>query len=106
MVHKNNPFKGTWKIIWMELWAQEYINMEVSAHVTINNQGKGEFQFGLVQGNFKVDFGQTYFDSEWVGCDEMDDVSGEIYATFEEEELRGSISFHKGDESEFRAVKK
>ncbi len=36
----------------------------------------------------------------------MDKVQGEIRAEIEEGELRGTVEFWNGDESDFRAVKK
>jgi hypothetical protein len=44
------PFIGKWSIIEMEVWDQEYVNMEVPGHFTFKKEGMGHFQFGLVQG--------------------------------------------------------
>ena len=44
---------GTWHIYEMELWDEDYFNMEVQAYIKINSQGLGYFQFGLVSG--KID---------------------------------------------------
>ena len=46
------------------------------------------------------------FDCDWGGNDECDEAFEDIHAAIEEGELRGEISFHNGDESEFRAVRK
>jgi hypothetical protein len=27
--------KGTWKIIWMEMWDQEFVDLEVPGHMTL-----------------------------------------------------------------------
>ncbi len=105
MTNKNNLFKGRWKIIWMELWDQEYVNLCKGGHITIDEKGNGEFQFGTVDGSFQIALGQTYFNSEWDGCAEIDEASGDIYGTLEGEELHGDISFYRGDESEYRAVR-
>ncbi len=105
MTNKNNLFKGRWKIIWMEQWDQEYVNLCKGGHITIDEKGNGEFQFGTVDGSFQIALGQTYFNSEWDGSAEMDEASGDIYGTLEGEELYGDISFYRGDESEYRAVR-
>ncbi len=105
MTNKNNPFKGRWKITWIEEWDQEFVNLCGQGHITIDEKGNGEFRFGAVQGGFQIALGQTYFNSEWDGCDEMDEASGDIYGTLEGEELQGNISFYRGDESEYRAVR-
>jgi hypothetical protein len=34
----------------MEMWDEDYFNMEVQAYVRIDSEGLGEFQFGLVSG--------------------------------------------------------
>ena len=36
-----NPIRGTWHIYEMEMWDEDYFNMEVQAYVNIesNNQG-------------------------------------------------------------------
>jgi hypothetical protein len=34
----------------MELWDEDYFNMEVQAYIQIKSNGIGEFQFGLVSG--------------------------------------------------------
>ena len=41
-------FTGTWKIYEMEMWDEDYFNMEVQAYIYINENGGGDFQFGLI----------------------------------------------------------
>jgi hypothetical protein len=102
----SNSLKGTWKIVWMEQWDQDYIDMVVPGHITFEAEGRGHFQFGCAEGSFDWPDGDSYFDSRWEGCDEMDEARGEIYAEIENGELRGTVEFDNGDESGFRAVKK
>ena len=40
-------YKGTWHIYEMELWGEDYFNMEVQAYVTIEDAGLGHFQFEI-----------------------------------------------------------
>ena len=96
---------GHWKIIWMEQWDQDFVDMDVPGHITIGDDGACHFQFGLVQGGFHIEPEDAYFDCDWGGSDECDEAFGDIHAAIEEGELRGEISFHCGDESEFRAVR-
>lgn len=84
MKTKIKPFIGKWSIVEMEKWDQDYVNMEVPGHFTINKDGTGEFQFGLVQG-------------------EMDPACGRGWAVIENGELRGRIFIHLGDDAEFLA---
>ncbi|AKB61181.1 hypothetical protein MSMAP_1196 [Methanosarcina mazei SarPi] len=45
---KNMDFTGTWHIYEMELWDEDYFNMDVQAYITIEQDNMGHFQFGLV----------------------------------------------------------
>lgn len=100
---------GRWRIVWMEEWDQEYVDLVEPGYVHINNQGNGEFQFGVVTGYFHANPEKTYFDSKWEGSQECDEACGEIDGTIDEEgqedTLCGTISFWEGDESEYRAIR-
>jgi len=41
---------GQWRIVEMEVWDREYIDMEVTGYFTFHKNGSEHFQFGLVQG--------------------------------------------------------
>jgi hypothetical protein len=103
------PFLGTWSIIEMEAWDQEYVNMEVPGHFTIKKDSTGNFQFGLVQGEMdcRVETGDRGLRIEfsWEGQDEMDPASGRGWAVIENGELSGRIFIHMGEDSAFRARK-
>ena len=49
---KRNPYIGKWRIIEMEMWDQEYIDMETDGHFLFEKDDLGSFQFGLVQGHY------------------------------------------------------
>jgi hypothetical protein len=102
-------FVGTWRIVWMSEWDQDFVNMEVPGHVTFDANQTGHFQFGLVQqgcmfcklnpqNNKRIDF-------TWQGSDEADEASGRGHAEIVVGKLQGHIEFHRGDDSAFRAVK-
>jgi uncharacterized protein YndB with AHSA1/START domain len=102
-----NPFVGTWSIVEMEAWDQEYVNMETPGHFTFKRDGTGHFQFGLVQGEMDCRI-ETVDNTEriefsWEGQEEMDPASGRGWAVIENKELHGRIFFHLGDDSSFRA---
>ncbi|MFZ4629418.1 MAG: hypothetical protein ACOYNR_13905 [Blastocatellia bacterium] len=42
------PFAGKWHIVEMEVWDQDYVEMEVPGFIRIGSDGTGRFQFGLV----------------------------------------------------------
>lgn len=106
MKAKLKPFIGTWSIVEMEVWDQEYVNMEVPGNFTFNKDGTGHFQFGLVQGQMdcriEEDVGRERIEFSWEGQDELDPVCGRGWAVIENKELHGRIFIHLGDDSAFR----
>jgi hypothetical protein len=101
------PFIGKWSIVEMEAWDQEYVNMEVPGHFTFDRNGTGHFQFGLVRGDMDCRI-ETAIDLEriefsWEGQEELDSTAGRGWAIIENNELRGRIFFHQGDDSVFYA---
>jgi hypothetical protein len=109
METKGKPFIGTWFIVEMEAWDQEYVNMEVQGHFTFEKDGTGRFQFGLVRGEMDCHMetvgGRERIEFSWEGQDELDPVSGRGWAVIEDEELHGRIFIHQGDDSAFRAMR-
>jgi hypothetical protein len=100
-----NPFKGRWKIVWMEMWDQDFVDEEVPGHVTLGNKGRGEFQFGHVCGSFAWSTKDDRVDSLWEGNDEMDPTHGDIHCEIKKGALYGTVGFFSGDRSAFRAVR-
>jgi hypothetical protein len=103
-------YEGIWQITQMDMWDEEYINMEVQAFIQIGPNGCGNFQFGLVSGDMDgeiVKTGNTVrFDFTWEGNDENDPASGSGWLKLSEpEKLKGRIKFHHGDMSEFVAIR-
>ena len=102
-------FAGTWHIQSMELWDEDYFNMEVQAYITIEPNYLGSFQFGLVSGALDGSIsgkeGQETFHFSWEGNDENDPAFGSGWCQLNEHKtLEGEIKFHMGDSSEFQAV--
>lgn len=101
-------FEGTWHITEMEMWDEDYLNMEQQAYITINKQGTGNFQFGLVCGRLDgeiVEDGQTErLEFTWEGNDESDHAFGSGWLKAKSKNrLTGRIAFHEGDRSMFIA---
>ncbi len=71
---------GNWRITGMEVWDEDYFDMEVPAHITIREDRTGEFQFGLVQGDLDgrvdLDNGAMRLEFSWSGFDENDPREG------------------------------
>ena len=104
-------FVGNWHIYEMEMWSEDYFNMEVQAYIEIDDKNQGEFQFGLVTGGLD---GRVTDDVEglkrleftWSGSDELDPVSGIGWVRVKEPNiLEGELRIHQGDRSKFLAKK-
>lgn len=101
-------FAGTWHITDMELWDEDYLNMEEQAYITVDKRGTGEFQFGLVcgslDGEIVKDDDTERFEFTWEGNDESDSASGSGWLRVQSANtLKGRIAFHGGDRSMFTA---
>ena len=104
----HHPFVGTWHICEMEMWEEDYFNMETQAYVNIQADNLGDFQFGLVtgclDGYLEQENSQERFAFTWEGQDEMDEVSGCGWIKLSDKnEVEGVISLHGRDRSRFKA---
>lgn len=101
-------YTGTWHMTEMEMWDEEYFNMEVQAYIRVGSDGLGYFQFGLVSGQIDGELtsyqGQERFEFTWDGSDELDPVSGSGWLQLvDKNSLEGRIKLHLGDSSFFNA---
>ena len=105
----SNPYLGTWRIIEMEQWDQDYIDLVVPGYIAFREDNLGEFQFGTVHA--EIDYriepspGTERLEFSWEGEDEMDPVSGRGWAMIRDGQLQGTLYFHEGDASGFVAQK-
>jgi hypothetical protein len=105
----DHKFVGLWHIYEMEMWDEDYFNMETQAYVEIDSNS-GEFQFGLVSGSIdgylETVGNRDRFTFTWEGQDEMDEASGSGWMELAgKNEVSGLIDFHMGDRSTFKAKK-
>jgi hypothetical protein len=101
-------FTGTWHIYEMEMWDEDYFNMEVQAYIKINPNNIGYFQFGLVCGQIDGKIvcypDGDRFEFTFEGEDEGDPVSGFGWIKFKEKDaVEGEFRLHLGDDSTFSA---
>jgi hypothetical protein len=104
-----NPFYGRWRIIEMENWDQDYVDMEVPGYIEFEKTDGGRFQFGLVHGvmdcRFELSADRPVVRFSWQGNDEMDEASGRGWARIDAKgRLKGRIFIHEGDDSAFTAT--
>lgn len=102
---------GSWRIVKMSEWEQDYCDEEGPAFIRITSGGGGEFRFGLVSGDIDGGFKKTcdgvIFDFTWEGTDELDEASGDGWArAVGSGKAEGEIRFHRGDSSKFWASKR
>jgi hypothetical protein len=100
----SNPYMGTWRIVEMEQWDQDYIDLVVPGYIAFREDNLGEFQFGTVHGDidYRIEPYQetARLEFSWEGEDEMDPVSGRGWAMIQDGQLQGRLSLHAGDASE------
>ena len=98
---------GRWRIVAMEQWDQDYVDMDSPGHITFMQGGTGQLHFGCVEleldWRFEADTGRLEF--TFSGFDEGDEVTGHGWAKAEGTRLTGRLIFHEGDESGFEAAK-
>ena len=95
---QKNPYIGKWRIIEMDMWDQDFIDMETEGHFLFEKDDLGSFQFGLVQGqiDYKIEkIGEIErLEFSWEGQDENDAASGRGWAVIKNDHLEGRIYFH------------
>ena len=106
---KRNPYLGKWRITEMEVWDQEFVDMETVGHFLFEKDELGFFQFGLVQGQIDYSIERIgeveRLEFSWEGQDENDDALGRGWAAIKDDYLEGRFYFHLGDSSWFKAKK-
>jgi hypothetical protein len=105
-VHLN----GRWRIMEMDLWDQEAIDLVAPGFIEFGDDGTGEFGFIAVRGWMDCRPGErggrASVEFSWQGDDEGDEVSGRGWAVLADDgSLQGHLYFHLGDDSGFRAVR-
>lgn len=100
---------GTWRIVDMQLWDADALDLLGPAFLEFSSEGHGEFQFVAVHGFMDVRFeehdGRPRAEFSWEGDDEGDQRSGRGWAALAEDgSLVGCVFFHMGDDASFSAV--
>lgn len=100
---------GRWRIVDMELWDQDAVDLVAPGFIEFEPESTGSFGFIAVQAG--MDWrqaprgGRPGVEFTWEGFDDSDPVSGRGWATLEPDgSLRGHLYFHLGDDSGFHAA--
>ena len=100
-------FQGSWRILAMQLWDRDYLDLEVPAHLTIDGHRSGSFQFGTVRG--WIDYrlgereGKPAVEFSWEGVSDADQSCGRGWALIDGDAMQGRLFLHHGDDSAFTA---
>jgi len=101
---------GRWRIVEMELWDADAIDLLGPGFIEFDKDLSGRFRFIAVQGWMDCREGErdgrACVEFTWEGNDESDPASGRGWAALADNgSLEGRIFFHFGDDSSFRAVR-
>jgi hypothetical protein len=100
---------GRWRIVEMDQWDQDAIDLVEPGFIELTRDGAGEFGFIAVRGEMDCRWserdGRPLVEFTWEGNDEMDPASGRGWAVLAEDgTLTGHLFFHLGEDSGFRAT--
>lgn len=94
---------GRWRIIEIEGWDADYIDMLGPGHIQFDPDG-GQIEFGAVQIALGCWYGHAGVTFSFHGSDEGTEVSGDGDAEIEDDgTLQGEIRFRNGDDMPFIA---
>ncbi|HEY5854964.1 MAG TPA: hypothetical protein VIW24_13135 [Aldersonia sp.] len=99
---------GRWRIVELDLWDLDAINLVEPGFIEFAADGTGQFGFIVVRGRMDCRTierrGRSGSEFTWDGDDESDQVSGRGWAILTDDAtLEGHLFIHFGDDSGFRA---
>ncbi|WP_352983001.1 hypothetical protein [Mesorhizobium sp. M1338] len=79
-------FAGRWRIVEMDVWDNDFLDLVAEAHLTFKGLADGEIAFGALKGFLDVRYGtrdgSACAELSWEGHDENDSASGRGWAVF------------------------
>jgi hypothetical protein len=103
-------FRGDWRIVEMDEWDNDYLDLIEPAHITFGGDNDGSFVFGAVKGWLDVRYGArdgaACAEFSWEGFNDADPASGRGWAALGTAgRLVGDIFIHNSDNSGFVALR-
>ena len=93
-MNKAATLKGKWRIVEMELWDKDFLDMMDPAYIAFDGKAGGEFAFGCVTGSLHCRKATSGVEFTWKGNDEMDEASGAGWVKLQKDgSLIGEIRF-------------
>ena len=90
---------GKGRILEADLWDRDYPDLVEAAHITFEDNGRGEFAFVCVQGDLDCEYSRRIIFFTWQGFDEMDEVNRDGSAELDEDGNRNSLSSRRRSNS-------
>jgi len=95
---------GRWRIVEADIWDRDYLDLCGPAAILIGADGRGEIAFGAMQATLDVEYGSTSIAFTWMGCDEMDEFSGEGNAELlDDGSMEIEFEYDNGDDAVLKA---
>ncbi|MDO5745642.1 MAG: hypothetical protein Q4P23_14400 [Micrococcaceae bacterium] len=99
---------GRWRIVEMDVWDREALDLVGPAFIEFTGDGDGEFLFVAVSGWLDCRpaerEGRPGVEFSWDGDDEGQRTNGRGWAAWSEDQsIHGHIFIHQGDDSAFLA---
>jgi hypothetical protein len=99
-------FAGRWRIVEMDVWDNDFLDLVEEAHITFRGGSDGEIAFGALKGFLDVRYGSrdgaACAEFSWQGHDENDEACGRGWATLGTAgRLVGYFYIHNADDSGF-----
>ena len=99
-------FAGRWRIVEMDVWDNDFLDLVEPAHLTFERETGGEIAFGALKGLLDVRYGArdgaACAEFSWEGYDDNDPACGRGWVTIGTAgRLVGHFFLHQGDDSGF-----
>jgi hypothetical protein len=79
-----NAFAGRWRIVAMDVWSNDVLDLAEKAHISFEGTSGGEIAFVAVKGFLDVRYvsrnGATCAEFSWQGFDDADETCGRGWA--------------------------
>ncbi len=97
---KPSPLVGKWRLVEMEQWDEDFIDLVETGHILFKRGGSGQMAFGAVHLTLDWVPGEDdRVEFTFEGFDEMDEVSGRGWAAVVSGVMGGAIYFRWGQAS-------
>ena len=99
-------FAGRWRIVEMDAWDNDFLDLVEEAHLTFTGAADGEIAFGALKGFLDTRYGApdgaACAEFSWEGHDEGDPACGRGWVTIGTAgRLVGQVFIHNGEDSGF-----